>query len=568
MNLRSGAVNALWAAAAVPSWVRYRGALHTPAETQERVLLSCLRRNAGTSFGREHGFDRIRSVADYQARVPPVTYDGLAPLVHRAARGEPHVLTRIPVERLVPTSGSTSAAKLVPFTADLRAEFTTAIDAWLVDLFLTRPALVGGPSYWSISPSGSNGSSPGDTVVPVGFDSDSRYLGGARQALARSVLAVPDAVARIPDVDAFRYVTALFLVRARDLRLISVWHPSFLEELLDCIESHRDRLIHDVERGSMSPPASIPPEVHAALTPLLPANPARAADLRRAGTHAIHTWPRLSLISCWADGPAQAAAALLARRCEGIAIQPKGLLATEAVVTIPFGGAHPLAIRSHFFEFVETHGRVRLAHELERGMEYTLLLTTGGGLYRYRLGDRVLVDDFVHNTPSLRFLGRDDRISDLFGEKLSDGFVAGVLEQLSAGARPRFALLAPDRTAAGTSYTLFVASDEPLKPDLARQLERALRLNPQYAWCVDLGQLRPARVARVGPGAASAFVGACVARGQRLGDVKPVSLSAATGWRDHLPTLDMEPAAPAARARRASLRAPQRGEWGRGPASK
>ena len=38
----------------------------------------------------------------------------------------------------------------------------------------------------------------------------------------------------------------------------------------------------------------------------------------------------------------------------------------------------------------------------------------------------------------------------------------------------------------------------------------------------------------------SAFIGACVARGQRLGDVKPVSLSAATGWRDHLPQLDVE----------------------------
>ena len=93
-------------------------------------------------------------------------------------------------------------------------------------------------------------------------------------------------------------------------------------------------------------------------------------------------------------------------------------------MTIPFDGRHPLAIRSHFFEFVESNGSVKLAHELQRGMEYTLLLTTGGGLYRYKLCDRVIVDDFVHETPSLRFLGKDDRVSDLFGEKLSDGFVA------------------------------------------------------------------------------------------------------------------------------------------------
>ena len=211
-----------------------------------------------------------------------------------------------------------------------------------------------------------------------------------------------------------------------------------------------------------------PTDVRARLAPLLAPDPARAAELRRRAAHAVDIWPHLSLISCWADGPARAAAAVLARRCDGIAIQPKGLLATEAVVTIPFDGRHPLAICSHFFEFVEPDGRVRLAHELQRGMEYTLLLTTGGGLYRYKLCDRVLVDDFVHDTPSLRFLGRDDRVSDLFGEKLSDGFVAGVLDQLFTGAPPRFAMLAPDRTAAGIAYTLFVASDGPLEPDLAR----------------------------------------------------------------------------------------------------
>ena len=54
-------------------------------------------------------------------------------------------------------------------------------------------------------------------------------------------------------------------------------------------------------------------------------------------------------------------------------------------------------------------------------------------MYRYRLGYRVLVDDFVYRTPSVQFVGRDDKVSDLFGEKLSDGFVAGVIDQLFEG---------------------------------------------------------------------------------------------------------------------------------------
>ena len=112
----------------------------------------------------------------------------------------------------------------------------------------------------------------------------------------------------------------------------------------------------------------------------------------------------------------------------GVEIQPKGLLATEAFVTIPFAGRHPLAIRSHFFEFLEGD-RPRMAHQVEPGGIYSVVVTTGGGLYRYRLEDRVEVTGFVGRTPSLRVLGKEGHVSDLRGEKLHESFVAGALER-------------------------------------------------------------------------------------------------------------------------------------------
>ena len=56
----------------------------------------------------------------------------------------------------------------------------------------------------------------------------------------------------------------------------------------------------------------------------------------------------------------------------------------------------PLAVRSHFFEFIDqdfprsaaaADRPTRLGHELEEGREYSLVLTTSGGLYRYLLRD-------------------------------------------------------------------------------------------------------------------------------------------------------------------------------------
>ena len=73
--------------------------------------------------------------------------------VDRIAAGEPGVLTREAVTRLVPSSGSTRAAKLDPVhRRPCSAEFNRAIGPWIADLYRRTPALACGSAYWSISP--------------------------------------------------------------------------------------------------------------------------------------------------------------------------------------------------------------------------------------------------------------------------------------------------------------------------------------------------------------------------------------------------------------------------------
>ena len=119
-------------------------------------------------------------------------------------------------------------------------------------------------------------------------------------------------------------------------------------------------------------------------------------------------------------------------------IQPKGLMATEAAVSFPLLG-HPgaaLAMRSHFFEFQELGSaeRIRLAHELDLGGRYRVIVTTGGGLYRYQLRDEIEVVGFVGQCPLLRFLGKSDCVSDLVGEKLAEPHVRAVVQRVLADA--------------------------------------------------------------------------------------------------------------------------------------
>jgi hypothetical protein len=514
--------------------------LQNPRRAQHELLQRLVRDNAASAFGRAHRFDQIASPAQFAARVPIVEYEQLEPWIERIMRGEHSVLTREPVQRLIPTSGSSRGRKLIPFTGRLQREFSAAIGPWMVELARAYPRIARGCAYWSISPA-LLAKTPEPSRVPIGFDDDSAYLGGVRQRLVETTFAVPSALRLVPDLDSFRYLTLLCLLRRPDLTLVSIWHPSFFALLLDALPTFWEELLQDVNDGGCRRAVTLPLHVRRAVdaAPQM----SRAAALRRADPcKPGGLWPHLQLVSCWGDGHAELAMAALRHRLPKVAFQTKGLLATEAFVSLPFRGMHPLAVTSHFFEFIDGQGDVRLAHQLQKREEYQVVVTTGAGLWRYRLGDLVQVNGFAGATPSLRFLGRQSSVSDLCGEKLAESFVMRSIHETCAGLRvaPSFAMLAPETESTGScSYTLFVEGAVP--DELATALDEALRKNPHYAICRDLGQLAPVRLCRIKDEAAyEQFCLVTNREGSPLGAIKPHALSPRTDWRQHFALRDAD----------------------------
>jgi len=510
-----------------------------------------LRRNADTAFGRRYGFGRIRSVAEYQERVPLATYDDYREAIRRIGGGEAAVLTRDPVLLLELTSGSTAPTKQIPYTAALKAEFGRAIAPWIVDLYSHHLPLFAGQAYWSVTPvTRRNQRTPGG--IPVGFEEDSEYFGRVQGALIRSIQAVPPLVRLIDDMEAFRYVTLLFLLRSRALALISVWNPTFLTLLVNRLPEWWPQLAGDIACGTLSAPTPLVPDLQVQLAALLRPDPRRAAQIRAAftaggapGTVYARLWPRLRLVSCWTDGHAAHYAPEVARLFPQARLQGKGLLATEGVVSFPligFAGA-ALAIRSHFFEFLPadaqqgnvTGGSPVLAHQLETGGCYAVVMTTGGGLYRYQLHDLVKVVGHHGACPLLRFIGKGAHISDHFGEKLNERHVQGVLDTLFAryAVCPALAMVALEAEAGRHAYALFIETNEPSDEILRRlgeELETALQENYHYRYCRELDQLDALRVFRIRGGGPETYLAVCQARGQRAGDIKPVALHHGQGW--------------------------------------
>ena len=517
IDWKAALAQGVWQAGNLPSWGRFSHVLQNPREIQQKKLSEYIRRNAGTKFGKLHRFDAIQTYEDFVRQVPLCDYSHLEPWIERISAGEENVLCCDRVHRLVPTSGTRSGRKLIPYTEKLLEEFQAGIAPWLFDLHLGEPGLWGGRAYWLLTPM--LGKEEGKTgTLPVGFGDDTEYLSALGKWLAGAVVARPAGMDSIATWENFRRIWWLGMLRHEELRLISIWHPSLLLLLLEGLEGEWDSLIKELRFGGGLP-------FHRPM-------PARASTLEKTGPgRPDQFWPRLRIISCWNDAGAAPGAAALQDLFPKVGIQGKGLLATEGLVTIPFAGRHVLSVRSHFFEFIDPSGRVFRADELVDGGEYEVVLTTGGGLWRYRLGDRVSVRGYAGKTPCFRFIGRTGSSCDLTGEKLHESFVSELLQQLFINHpdKPSFMMLAPDEDQTRPGYVLFIESNS-LPACLQAQLDKGLCQNPHYALSRGLGQLQPVKIIKIHGNGSEAYLARLGRQGVRAGQIKFSCLSAQAGW--------------------------------------
>jgi len=524
------ALNAIPLAAFWRQAKQFTSALSNPEAVQREILFDLLKQNRDCAFGARHGFESIRTVREFQDRVPVASYDDLAPWVERIKAGEQNVLTSEPVLAFEKSSGSASAAKYIPYTRTLQTQFQAALAPWLTDMHKSYPDVSRGSAYWVVTPL-SRQKERTEGGIRIGFESDTEYFAPLQRSILRRTLAIPEALARVPDLDDCLYLTLRFLLQGRSLAFISVWSPSFLLILLERLQEYGERLVQDLTAGKVDIAASLPSRLTRwPVRDIRQAGNLRAM-LRRGRIEPSVLWPRLSLISCWMSAASASIKCEVEEKFPGVPIQGKGLLATEGVVSIPIEsqGAPVAAVTSHFFEFVDhSSGECRLLTELEQGREYSVVLTTGGGLWRYRLGDRVRVAGFAQRTALLEFIGKEDCVSDLRGEKLNSLFVSHSLAGFESCRSASFSMLAPAE-AKPPHYILFIESRR-CTPDLAARLDRKLQENPHYEYCRRVGQLGPLQVFMIDRNAHNSYVNRCIGLGHRAGNVKVTSLHRATGW--------------------------------------
>ncbi|MDZ7846365.1 MAG: GH3 auxin-responsive promoter family protein [Owenweeksia sp.] len=205
-------------------------------------------------------------------------------------------------------------------------------------------------------------------------------------------------------------------------------------------------------------------------------------------------FPECEIISCWCDAQAQVHLDELKDLLgPGKAIQPKGLLSTEGVVSFPIDDGDPvLAYNGHFYEFKNQETpAIKRAHELQQGRYYEVILTTQAGLYRYNSRDVVQVTGFWKGVPRLRFCGRSNLLGDFVGEKLSVQQALAVFEFLQKEALQPYAFTWKNNGVQG-GYTILAGGSA--SDSVAEKANALLCENPYFAQAQKLKQMDVVRI--------------------------------------------------------------------------
>jgi sterol desaturase/sphingolipid hydroxylase (fatty acid hydroxylase superfamily) len=509
-----------------------------PMRAQRALLAALLRENRDTTFGREHGFAAIDGYEAFAARVPVAEFEQLRPYVDAEIERAETALTASPPRQYVRTSGTTGVPKDIPLVdAHLQALRDIHRDAVAFQYRKCPEAFEGG-IVAMVSPEFEGWLANGKP-----YGSASGIVAGNTPAAVREKFVVPRAVLAVED-SRVKYLLVLRLAIARrDVTYVGAANPSTLLTLARLYRENHAALVQDVRAGTFFLADRCPPEALHALRGRLAADAERAAELaalHEAGKEVrlAHLFPALRLVVTWTCASAGIAAeALRAELPRRARLMELGYVASELRGTITIGrraGSGLPTFHTHFFEFAERdlwdagNPRFLTLDQLRRGREYYLVVTTPSGLYRYFINDIVRVTGFLHATPLLRFVQKGKGVTNITGEKLYEAQVLQAVREAMAalGRSARFVMMLADEEA--SRYRLYVEPEPGAPLDAvafgAATDRRLARINVEYHAKRESDRLGAIEARWLSPDTADAFKRHCVARGQREGQFKMVSL--------------------------------------------
>lgn len=343
-------------------------------KNQEKLLLSLVKTAEKTLFGREHSFENITSIKDFQEKVPVADYEDLKHYINKVKRGQRNILWTDTPEYFAKTSGTTSGAKYIPISKE------------------GMPYQVAGAQsalFHYIAQKGNANFVNGKMIFLQGSPELEEVFGIKTGRLSGIV------AHHIPD----------YLQKNR--------LPSMETNMIEDWETKVDKIVEETENQNMTLISGIPPWLIMYFEKLIEKNNKKIKQL----------FPNLQLIVTGGvnyEPYREKMEELLGGKVDIVQTFPasEGFFAFQDDYTKE--GLLLLTNHGIFYEFIplEEYGKPNAKRltlkEVELNKDYALILTTNSGLWAYSIGDVVR---FINKKPyRILVSGRTKHFTSAFGE--------------------------------------------------------------------------------------------------------------------------------------------------------
>ena len=512
-----------------------------PMEVNRALLMTILRENKDTEYGKAHGFGDIKTIAEFKQRVPISAYEDFAPYIERMKKGETNLLTASKVLGYSRTSGSSGVPKYIPATeASLKAYVKYT---WTRALALGAQALEaqGKP----FAPGRGVFLSPAtNECLPNGMPCSNIAEIGAREygMFYPFILTVP--TRDLFDVHDGDYVYNIYRFALSDPDVTFMFSVFFSINVsqLAYLKAHWRLLVDDIEHGTIDPSVPMKPELRASLLEHIRPMPERAAYLRKQFEQGFdetllrRIWPNMTVLCGIGNASFKPAADYVRSFAKDVPFDFSIYGASEGLIaacTELESTDMQLLVDSCFFEFipVDEEGnapadRTVTLDALQAGKKYEVLITTRAGLYRYHLKDVIEVRGFRNRCPLISFVYRKGQMFNIAGEKFSEEDARNTIEffEKAHGIHVDHWLFYQDERVVPNRYSLVVESDADIDWDACiDELEGYMgQCNKRYPGQREKKFISRMIVERQKPGTHDAWAAQCISRGASAAQIKPV----------------------------------------------
>jgi len=352
-----------------------------PYDVQSEVLFKLLNKAKTTQWGRQYGYGEISNVKQFQERVPLQTYDDVHPYVERLMKGEQNILWPTEIKWFAKSSGTTAdKSKFIPVSAEALEECHFRGGKDLMAIYTANYPETGIYSGKSLTLGGSH---------QINRVNNQAFFGDLSAIL----------------IENLPFWTYFMKTPSQEIALLSEW------------EEKLEKIYTSTIKEDVTSIAGVPSWMLVLIKYIL----------KHSGKeNLLEVWPNLELFM---HG--------------GVSFEPyreqfKKLIPSDKMNYMETYNASEgfFAIQDYptredmllmldlgiFYEFIplgeleKENPKVLHIGEVEQGVNYALVISTNGGLWRYLIGDTVMFTSLYPHR--IKISGRTKHFINVFGEEV------------------------------------------------------------------------------------------------------------------------------------------------------